>query len=244
MNEYWRYREPYLHEFFVQAADEMQLSREHRLLDIACGTGVVAFGLAPFVGAVTGIDTDEQALEVARAEARRSNIDIELLHIGIEDLPDDGAPFDVVTIGRALAYLPRETTLSRLDRLVSSDGKVFICGSTTGDPLSGAWAKAFREVGRRWGRRMSPALNGRDFMAGSAFRFEKSLVARKTRRVSVDDVLLRALSYSRLTPEALGPRRDEYLEDVRAAIAPHAVDGMLPETILTTGSLYRRANSR
>lgn len=243
MTEYWRYREPYLPGFFVQAAEEMQLSRKHRLLDIACGTGAVAFGFAPFVGSITGIDLDEQALGVARSEALRNNIEIELVHRGIEDLPDDRATFDVATIGRALAYLPREATHARLDRLVSAQGKVFICGSMTADPLSGPWARAFREAGRRWGRRPMPALSGRDFMTGSVFSFEKAVVARKTRPVSVEDLLLRALGYSTLTPEAFGSSRDEYLEDVRAAITPHAVDGMVSETILTTGTIFRRANS-
>ena len=243
MTEYWRYREPYLPRFFAQAAEEMRLCRNHRVLDIACGTGAVAFGFAPFVGAITGVDVDEQALDVARSEAIRNNIEIALVHMGIENLQDHGAPFDVATIGRALAYLPREPTLARLDRLVSGHGKVFICGSSTEDKRSGPWAKPFRDAGRRWGRRREPAPSGRTFMTGSAFTFEKLVVARKTRRVSVDDLLLRALAYSMLTPEALASSRDEYLEDVRSAIAPHSVDGMVSETILSTGSIFRRTIS-
>lgn len=243
MAEYWRYREPYLPAFFVRAAEAMQLSRTHQLLDIACGTGVVAFGFAPFVGSLTGVDVDQQALRIARAEAGQQKINIDLIHAGIEDLPDNGAQFDLVTIGRAHSYLNREVTLARLESLVSARGWVLLCGSTTNDSLSGQWASAFRATRLRWSRR-EDGMRNREFMTGSAFSFESRLIARRRNSpVSVADLLLRALSYSTLMPEALALRRDEYLEDIRSTVSPFAVEGMLSETIETSGSIFRRTNS-
>ncbi len=171
MDECWRYREPYLPPFFVRAAEAIQLSRNSKLLDIACGTGVVAFGFAPYVGSMRGFDIDEKALAVANNEARRNSIDIELIHAGVENLRDDGHVFDIATIGRAHSYLPREATLSRLETLVSPRGKVLICGSTTNDGLSGQWASAFRATRLRWSHR-ALGLRNREFMAGSGFGFE------------------------------------------------------------------------
>lgn len=224
--------------FFAEAAGAMRLSRRSRLLDIACGTGTVALGFAPYVGALTGTDVDGEALEVARSEARRKEIDIELIHAAIEDFSYDRAPFEVVTIGRAHAYLPRMATLAQLERVVSAHGKVVVCGTMTQDRLSGPWASEFRSIVRRWGRR-SPALNWNEFMANSAFALEKRLVFRGIQHVSVEDLVLRALSYSQTAP-MLGPRAAQYQEEIRSAIVPYAVSGMLRETIETGGNIFGR----
>src|SRR5262245_59905556 len=94
---YWRYREPYLPKFFSAAAEEMNLSRTHRPVDIGCGGGAVAFGFAPFAGSVIGVDIAEHELAVARTEAERRKLKIDFIHSGPEDIPDHLAPIDVVT---------------------------------------------------------------------------------------------------------------------------------------------------
>jgi hypothetical protein len=190
------------------------------------------------VGSLTGIDTDEHALEAARGEARRRNIDIDLIHAGIEDLPYGGTPFDVVTIGRAHAFLPRVATLARLGDLVAAEGKIVICGTMTHDGQSGPWAGAFRAAGRRWGRRGE--ASPKQFMGDSGFARAKKLVFLGTRAVPVEHLLFRSLAYSSTTPDILGARQDQYLEDIRSAIVPYAVEGMLRETIMTAGIIYRR----
>lgn len=239
MSPYCRYREPFLPKFFADAASALQLSQRSRLLDLACGTGTVALGFAPYVGSLTGMDVDGEALEVARTEAAQKNIDIKLIHAAIEDFSYNGPPFDVVTIGRAHVYLPRAATVTRLERLVSAGGKVVLCGTMTDDRLSGPWAGKFRAIVRRWGRRRPALLNWNEFMDDSAFVIEKRLVLRLARSVSVEDLVLRALSYSQTEP-MLGQMRDQYQEEIRSAITPYAVDGLLQETIETGGNIYGR----
>lgn len=76
-------------------------------------------------------------------------------------------------------------------------------------------------------------------MDDSAFVIEKRLVLRLARSVSVEDLVLRALSYSQTEP-MLGQMRDQYQEEIRSAITPYAVDGLLQETIETGGNIYGR----
>jgi len=238
-SQYWQYREPYLPKFFSSAAGEMHLSGAHRLVDVGCGGGAVAFGFAPFVGSIIGVDIDEHALAVARAEAKRRNIGIDLIHGGPEDLPDYLAPIDVVTIGRAHAYLPREATLARFDKLISPRGHVLVCQTTTQDGLSGRWARAYRLTRRRWAPK-KPFPLPEAFMEGSPFVLLKRVVVRRPWRVSVEELVLRAVAFPLTTPEILGSRTDEFMQDVRAAISRDAVDGMLTEVIQTSGSIFQR----
>jgi SAM-dependent methyltransferase len=238
-NLYAQYREPFAPELFAKAAAIMQLSRSDRLLDIACGTGALAFGFAPYVGALTGIDRDAQALDFVRGEAARTGITIELIRAGIEDIPEDLDPFDIVTLGRAHAQLPRDRTLARLNELVAARGKVIICRTQTDDGRSGAWAKEFRAVGRRWGRRKA-ALTTVEFMAGSPFVLVEGIVLRWQRAVSVDDLLSRALTYSETAADKLGARKDQFLAELRSAITPYSTQGAVTEVIVTTGFVFAR----
>jgi len=238
--QYWQYREPYLPKFFSSAAEAMGLSHAHRLLDIGCGGGAVAFGFAPFVGSIIGVDIDERALAVARTEAERSNLKVDFIRGGPEDLPDHLAPIDVVTIGRALAYLPREATLARFERLVSPGGHVLICETTTHDGLSGSWAVAYRLTRRRWAKDQPRFPRPQVFMDGSPFLFKTAVAMRRSRQVSVEDLVLRTLAFAPTTPDILGPKTEAFLQDVRDAISPDAVDGMLTEVIQTSGSIFQR----
>ena len=238
--QYWQYREPYLPKFFSSAAEAMGLSHGHRLLDVGCGGGAVAFGFAPFVGSIVGVDIDEHALAVARAEAERRNLRIDFIHGGLEVVPDHLAPIGVVTIGRAHAYLSRETTLARFERLISPGGHVLICQTTTHDGLSGPWAVAYRLTRRRWAQDPPRFARPQVFMDGSPFVFTTAVAIRRSRQVSVEDLALRALGFAPTTPEILGPKKDAFLQEIRAVISRDAVNGMLTEVIQTTGSIFQR----
>jgi SAM-dependent methyltransferase len=55
-------RVPYARGFFPAAAKAAALSRDSFVLDLACGTGELAVGLAPYCGAVLGIDRSKEML--------------------------------------------------------------------------------------------------------------------------------------------------------------------------------------
>jgi 2-polyprenyl-3-methyl-5-hydroxy-6-metoxy-1,4-benzoquinol methylase len=221
----------------------MQLSRDSRLLDIGCGTGALALGFAPYAGPVTGLDQDGASLDFLRNEASERNIDVTLVHAAIETCPDGVGPFDAVVIGRAHAQLPREPTLARLERLVSRRGRVLICRTLTDDDLSGSWATAYRAVGRRWGRKQA-SLNPGAFMSGSQFQLENRFAMTWARAISVDDLLLRSLTYSGTTAEQLGSRKTQYLEELRSAIAAYSVAGTLKEVIVSAGVVFARPSAQ
>lgn len=65
-----------------------------KVLDIGCGGGLVCEPLARMGTRVTGIDADEQAIEVARDHAQRQELDINYIHGAIES---QSGTYDIVT---------------------------------------------------------------------------------------------------------------------------------------------------
>ena len=55
------------------------------VVDLGCGTGVLAVGAALLGGVSTGVDSDEQALDLARTNARLLGVQVSWLNSRIED---------------------------------------------------------------------------------------------------------------------------------------------------------------
>jgi ubiquinone/menaquinone biosynthesis C-methylase UbiE len=103
-------------------------------LDAGCGTGSVAFALAPHVAEVVGVDTRADYLEAARAAAP-ANVRFE--EADVMALPFGYAEFDLVCCHRVLHHVRRpELAVSELARVARPGDKIFIAdqlGSV--DPL-------------------------------------------------------------------------------------------------------------
>jgi ubiquinone/menaquinone biosynthesis C-methylase UbiE len=122
------------------------------LIDLACGTGEIAFGFSRYVGPLTGVDRETSMIQGAEAAARKHGVNIRLIHSAIEDLPDDAGQFDLVTIGNAHFWLKADAVVDRLDRILTKDGRIFICFANTVGSRDSAWYRAYRPVGRRCAR--------------------------------------------------------------------------------------------
>ena len=85
-----------------RALERLGLRPGMRLLDVAIGTGLVARAAAqilPDVGAIVGLDPSAAMLRVARMRVAGP-----LVQGQVEELPFEGASFDVLTIGYALRH--------------------------------------------------------------------------------------------------------------------------------------------
>jgi len=78
-----------------------------KVLDLACGTGVVAVTASRLGAQVTGLDLSPVLLERARYNAELSGQTIELLEGDAEALPFDDASFDVVISQFGHMFAPR-----------------------------------------------------------------------------------------------------------------------------------------
>ena len=108
-------------EHVVAAAD---IRPGQAVIDVACGTGVVARAASEQVGPtgrVVGVDLNEGMLAVAR----RIGPDIEWHHGDAADLPFPSASFDAALCQAAVMYFPdRVAALQEMARVVKGNGAV------------------------------------------------------------------------------------------------------------------------
>jgi len=98
-----------------------------RVLDVGCGGGILAEGMARLGAQVAGIDLSEKALRVAQAHLEISRLDISYEKRSIEDLAAaQPASFDVVTCMELLEHVPRPAGMvAACARVVRPGGQVF-----------------------------------------------------------------------------------------------------------------------
>jgi SAM-dependent methyltransferase len=78
-----------------------------RVLDVACGTGVVALTAARIGAHVTGLDLTPQLLEAAQENARVAGIEIDFHEGDVESLPFPDESFDCVVSQYGHMFAPR-----------------------------------------------------------------------------------------------------------------------------------------
>ena len=111
----------------IRAADPKQ---GERVLDVGCGTGIVARQVASRLGArdaVTGFDLSPNMLAVAKAAAARGGIAIEWREGSAEQLPFPESSFDLVLCQFALMFFAdKSAALAEMRRVVTSNGRVLV----------------------------------------------------------------------------------------------------------------------
>lgn len=124
--------------FFVPAigapvADDLiavaGLQPGERVLDVACGTGVVARLAAERVGAagsVTGLDINPGMLAMA-GSATPSDVSIDWREANAESMPFPDSAFDVALCQMGLQFIPGKlTALREMRRVLATDGRAIV----------------------------------------------------------------------------------------------------------------------
>jgi demethylmenaquinone methyltransferase / 2-methoxy-6-polyprenyl-1,4-benzoquinol methylase len=124
------------HEWRRRAADLAELSPGESALDVATGTGDLAFELAARVGPggeVVGVDFAEKMLELARAKtAEHPGIRVRFESGNALALPYPDGAFDAATVGfGARNFSDLQRGLSEMARVVRPGGRVVILEITT-----------------------------------------------------------------------------------------------------------------
>ena len=124
------YESAFVPAFFAQWApilcDTAGVTAGQRVLDVACGTGIVARTAADLVapdGTVVGVDLNEAMLTVAR----RVRPDIEFHQGNADALPFADETFDTALSQMALMFFPdRLRSLQEMARVVAPGGTVAV----------------------------------------------------------------------------------------------------------------------
>ena len=91
-----------------------------RVLDVGCGTGLVAAALSERAR-VSAVDPEPEMLAVAR---RRLPADVELRRAPAEELPFEDAAFDAVVLRLVVHLVDRRRALAELRRVLAPGGRL------------------------------------------------------------------------------------------------------------------------
>lgn len=99
-----------------------------RILDIATGTGDLAFVLSRLQGTeVTGLDLSEEMIRIAKAKEERKKAGIQFLVGDSEKLPFSPGEFNYVTVAFGVRnFEDLQAGLKEMNRVLKKGGKVFI----------------------------------------------------------------------------------------------------------------------
>lgn len=123
-----------------------------RILDVATGTGMVAFALAARGAEVVGLDQSEAMLAAARARLERTPAHRSRLTFLVgeaESMPFPNGEFDAVSFTYLLRYVDdRAATMRELARVVRPGGRIgMVEFGVPGDPVLRALWRAHTRIG-------------------------------------------------------------------------------------------------
>jgi len=118
IDRYWRNR----------LINSIRLTPSKKLLDVATGTGDVAFGfLKKYKVSVTGLDIAKNMVEIARGKAKKYSSDIVFVEGDAENMQFDESSFDALTISFGFRNVGSyDKALSEFYRVLNKNGKIAI----------------------------------------------------------------------------------------------------------------------
>jgi len=224
--------------------DSVELRPGDRVLDVACGTGIVARCAARRLdgdGRVAGLDLNVRMLDVARSVSASEGLAIEWYEGSAFALPFADGSFDVVLCQQALQFFAdRPAALREMHRTLAIDGLLAVSVSRSIEfrPEVAALAEALeRHIGPEAAvARLSVVALGNageleQLVTAAGFRMvEVRSVAITHRHASVEEYLrlIESSSPSTFSVERLDePTRRAIMVDLNAALQPYVVDHAL-----------------
>lgn len=108
--------------------DSLSLETDHKVLDVAAGTGILALAMAPKVSRVTAVDISSDMLSQGQVESQTRNIrNIAFVEGTAEALPFDNDIFDTVVCRFAFHHIlePRQVLLE-MKRVCKPRGQIAV----------------------------------------------------------------------------------------------------------------------
>ena len=115
---YWRSR----------LVKEASVSKQHLVLDVATGTGDVAFNISPRAKHVTGLDIASEMIKIANQKNNKKKFNNIAFLVGDgEKLPFDDNSFDIITISFGFRNIAnQEKALTEFNRVLKDSGRLLI----------------------------------------------------------------------------------------------------------------------
>ncbi len=219
--------EPWSREVIKRA----QVWKGDRVLDLACGTGIVACRIAGTGAVVTGLDLDASRLERARMRASEESVSVKWVEGSAETLPFREPAFDLVTCQQGLQFVADRAKATREMRRVIVPGGRAVIACWLPIEHQGPFAAIDEVAARHVGKR-----HVHPFSFGDQAALSKLLTDAKFFAIAIETVTrqVRLPDPTRFATMALTTISGEPAESLTAAIAdgvealaPFVVDDVL-----------------
>ncbi len=141
---YYRFRTPYLDDFFTEISKHLQLDKQSVLLDLCCGGGELSAGLSADAGRIYALDGSAEML------ARAPKLDNVTYHRC--DINEGSficpTPVDHIVIGRAVHWITSDALRKLCSANLAEHSRILVC-STQQRPV-GDWYDAYWRVAREY----------------------------------------------------------------------------------------------
>jgi ubiquinone/menaquinone biosynthesis C-methylase UbiE len=151
-------------------------------LDSGCGLGALALALAPLVGEVVGVDSDEERIEAARTLAPAN---VSFVVGDAAALPFGRASFDLAGSRRVLHHARRpELVVAELARVTRPGGRILLTDQIApADPLAALELDAFERARDPSHTRLLPDGDVRALLEANDLVVLRSTVEREQREL-------------------------------------------------------------
>ncbi|MFD5126472.1 MULTISPECIES: class I SAM-dependent methyltransferase [Streptomyces] len=251
---YERFRLPYPDAMIADLVRRAAPSGRGRLLDLACGTGQLAFPLRDRFTDVWAVDAEPGMTEVVRAKAYAVGADhVRAVTARAEDLDAGPGGFELIVIGNAFHRLNRSLVARRAYTWLKPGGCLALCWSTS--PWAGPrdWQQALDRLLRSWQNtlgasgRVPPGWDrARQQDPDTEVLSRAGFDAAGRREFSVEyhwtipELAGHIRSTSFLPPSVLADHASEFDAALRDELGRHAADDRLTETVDFACELARR----
>ena len=211
------------------------------LLDIGCGTGKIARGLARVFDRVTGIDASIEMLRVGAKLAGDEAQNLTWVHDLAETASLEGAPFDLVVAAASIHWMDHSIVFPRL---LSAAKENHVFAVVDGDgAYRPPWQNAWDDFLRYW---IYELKRERLDQVESAFKAKMTRykdwvdVVGETEIISapvsqaVTDFVACQHSRDTFAPYKLGERMQRFDAELTKVLEPHAIDGQISYSVRTS----------
>ena len=217
------------------------LRKGDRILDVGCGTGIVARYAYKSMGDavhITGVDVNDIALEKAREISALNAVPIEWKQADVTTLPFSSDKFDVLLCQQGLQYFPdRSRALKEINRVLVNEGRIVfsVWRPIEFSPFYLTLHKALEEFINREAASilasaytLSDPMQLKELLEGARFKNIKIRIVIKQMRYSpLEEFLIGGSLASPFANDILaleGIVRDEMFQEIRKSISNYIDD--------------------
>jgi SAM-dependent methyltransferase len=251
---YDRYRLPYASAMIDDLVRRAGVLEPGRLLDLACGTGHLAFALRAWFSEVWAVDQEPDMVEVVRAKAAAASAaDVRPIVSSAESLKAEPGYFDLVVIGNAFHRLDRDLIAGRILGWLKPGGYLALCWSSGPSAGEEDWQRALAATLDDWKGRLGaegrvpagwdlPRKRRPDLqlLADSGFEVAGHRQFALEHRWNLPELAGYVRSTSFLPAAVLGDQADTFDRDLAARLGPHSDGGAFIQTVSFAYDLARK----